>query len=212
MSELISMADQFKGLPMRDLIGGPLQAACEAQVLLAKATADFIHDVGLMEVDGVTRARQVSFSFTRPAGQAGQPGEDTALAYQEEKVDLSVPLLAILNVPALSVRKVDITFDMEVKSSFSSKETEDKSATLEATAGLRIGPFHMDVKINGSVASHKENTRSSDNSAKYHVQVLAEDTGMPEGMSRVLDILQSAIGPRNVSAPQAAALPAGGGD
>ena len=203
MSEI---TDQFKGLPMKDLIGGPLQAACEAQVLLAKATADFIQNVGLVDVDGVSQARQVAFSFTRPAGQSG---EDGAAAYQEEKVNLSVPLLAILNVPSLSVRKVDITFDMEVKSSFSSKESSDKSGSLEANAGLKIGPFHMDVKINGSISSHKENTRSSDNSAKYHVQVLAEDTGMPEGLSRVLDILQSAVGPRSVEAPKPASLPGG---
>ena len=47
---------------------------------------------------------------------------------------------------------------------------------------------------------HKENTRSSDNSAKYHVQVLAEDTGMPEGLARVLDILHTAIQPAVTSA------------
>jgi hypothetical protein len=39
------IADQFKGLPMADLIGGPLNAACDAQVKLAKATEAFIHSV-----------------------------------------------------------------------------------------------------------------------------------------------------------------------
>ena len=57
------------------------------------------------------------------------------------------------------------------------------------------GCFSATVHVEGSVATHKENTRSSDNSAKYHVQVLAEDTGMPEGLARVLDILHTAIQP-----------------
>jgi hypothetical protein len=57
------------------------------------------------------------------------------------------------------------------------------------------GCFSATVHVEGSVAAHKENTRSSDNSAKYHVQVLAEDTGMPEGLARVLDILHTAIQP-----------------
>ena len=35
---LPSTADQFRGLPMGDLIGGPLAAACTAQVQLASAT------------------------------------------------------------------------------------------------------------------------------------------------------------------------------
>ena len=32
---LVNMSNQFAGLPMRDLIGGPLQAACDAQNMLA---------------------------------------------------------------------------------------------------------------------------------------------------------------------------------
>jgi hypothetical protein len=51
------------------------------------------------------------------------------------------------------------------------------------------------VNIAGSISSHQEQTRTSDNSAKYHVEVLAEDAGMPEGLARVLDILQSSIEP-----------------
>jgi hypothetical protein len=63
------------------------------------------------------------------------------------------------------------------------------------------GIFSAKVNIQGSVASHKENTRTSDNSAKYTVAVHAEDKGMPEGLARVLDILQTSAAPRKVSAP-----------
>ena len=42
----MNMGDQFKGLPMADLIGGPLMAASDAQVKLANATADFIKVIG----------------------------------------------------------------------------------------------------------------------------------------------------------------------
>ena len=61
--------------------------------------------------------------------------------------------------------------------------------------------FKGTVKVSGSVATHKENTRSSDNSARYHVEVHAKDTGMPEGLARVLDILQSSVAPKSISAP-----------
>lgn len=36
---LVKMAEEFGGLPMESLIGGPLQAACDAQTMLAGATA-----------------------------------------------------------------------------------------------------------------------------------------------------------------------------
>ena len=58
--------------------------------------------------------------------------------------------------------------------------------------------------MSGSVASHSANTRKTDNSAKYDVKVVARDDGPPEGLMKMLDILQGAIAP----APTAGAAPA----
>lgn len=44
-------SEQFSGLPMRDLIGGPLQAAAEAAQALRKSTQDFLSNVGLSDVN-----------------------------------------------------------------------------------------------------------------------------------------------------------------
>src|SRR3546814_9124201 len=68
---------------------------------------------------------------------------------------------------------------MEVKNSEASKESTDMQAAMEATAKIGWGPISATVKITGSVSSHKENTRSTDQSAKYHVEVHASDDGMP---------------------------------
>lgn len=209
--ELIDMASQFKGLPMGDLIGGPLKAACEAQQMLAASTATFIKKIGFVQgtpddPGEVGSTRLANFGFKR---RAADPLDATKTI--EEYVDLNVPFLAIVKVPNLSITKVDITFDMEVKSSFSAKESDDMSAKMTLDAGFHAGPFSVNVHVEGSVATHKENTRSSDNSAKYHVQVLAEDNGMPEGLARVLDILHSAVQPFVTAAPpKQATVPAGG--
>ena len=61
--QLVNMSSQFGGLPMDQLIGGPLKAACNAQTLLAKASSDFIKDVGLnSDSGGNMSARTVDFS------------------------------------------------------------------------------------------------------------------------------------------------------
>ncbi len=315
------IGNEFSGLPIADLIGGPLKAACDAQVRLAKATADFITSVGFNpELDSSAKPtgklvpRQVDFSFWQPiplnkpevlasgtitfAGgdstsavtgikvgtgtsaieiltvasappvPGGATAAETATAVaaqinrlssspkytasasaasvtitaspgtgasanglaitptvtagtgtvgltatsgslsggsdaggetQVQKVVLSVPFLAVVNVPALMVKTVDIVFDMEVKSSESHKDDKSMEASLDATAKVGWGPFSVEVKIHGAVSAHQENTRSTDRSAKYHVQVQARDDGMPEGLSRVLDILQKAIAPVSVS-------------
>ena len=204
--ELVNMSSQFKGLPMGDLIGGPLTAACDSQIKLANATADFIRVVGVLppanpdpnDPYAVGGTRTALFRFKRPVDNP-DPANGGAIA--EEEVELEVPLLSIVKVPSLSIQSVDITFDMEVKSSFSAKESTDASATMNAEMRVGWGIFSAKVNIQGSVATHKENTRSSDNSAKYHVEVRAQDTGMPEGLARVLDILQTAAAPRKISAP-----------
>jgi hypothetical protein len=211
--ELVNMSSQFKGLPMGDLIGGPLTAACEAQVKLAQATADFIKVIGFLppaagstDPNAVGDTRTATFKFKRPVDNP-TPGAD---GIAEEEVELEVPLLAIVKVPNLSVTTVDITFDMEVKSSFSQSESEDKKGEFSADMSIGWGIFSAKVHVAGSVATHKENTRTSDNSAKYHVAVHAEDNGMPEGLARVMDILQTACVPRRISAPVPVAAPAGG--
>jgi hypothetical protein len=203
MGELVDMASQFRGLPMSDLIGGPLNAACDAQIRLASATADFIRQVGFLpapapaegtpsDPNAVGETRTATFNFRRPVPA---PTADDPHAMSEEDVELKVPLLAIVKVPNLAITTVDITFDMEVKSSFMEKTSDDKSAKFAADAEYNLGIFSVKVHVEGSVATHKENTRSSDNSAKYTVSVHAEDSGMPEGLARVLDILHSAIVP-----------------
>lgn len=200
---LVDMASQFKGLPMGELIGGPLQAACDAQVSLANATANFIKVVGFLpptaeqfklDAQAVGEVRTAAFKFKRPKVIPAADGQGPSTTELEE-VELEVPLLAIVKVPSLFIDSVDITFDMEVKSSTSSKESEDKAGKFSADMEAGWGCFSIKVHLEGSVATHKENTRSSDNSAKYHVAVHATDKGMPEGLARVLDILHSAIVP-----------------
>jgi hypothetical protein len=108
-------------------------------------------------------------------------------------------LLSIVKVPNLAISTVDITFDMEVKSTVTEKEATNSSHAYDANMSMKFGLFKANVKVAGSVASAKENTRQSDNSARYHVAIHAEDKGMPEGLARVMDIMQTACAPRKIT-------------
>lgn len=202
-----NMGDQFRGLPMGDLIGGPLMAACDAQVRLANSTANFIQTVGFVPQANATitpdptgkvpqnqlDVRTVDFRFDRP-GAPDANGSPTT-----ETVALEVPLLAIVKVPSLFIDTVDIIFDMEVKNSEKTSNSTDQKGAFSADASLGWGILSVKVHVEGSVATHQENTRSTDQSAKYHVEVHASDKGMPEGLARVLDIMNSAIAPKSIT-------------
>lgn len=177
----MAIAEQFAGLDMGMLIGGPLTAAADASILLANSTADFIDRVGF---DNSGRARTVAFSYEKQT-----PNEDGTSSLDQLKVN--VPLLAIVPIPNLQVDEVNILFDMEVKQSECSKSSTDMSASMDASAKA----WFVKVNISGSVSSHKENTRTSDNSAKYHVDVRATNHGIPEGLARVLDMMAANVAP-----------------
>lgn len=181
----MSIAEQFAGLDMQNLIGGPLMAAADANMYLAQATAQFINDVGI-DADG--KVRTASFGYEkRTANEDGTSNVDTM------KVD--IPMLSIVPIPNLQVDEVNVLFDMEVKQSEKSESTTDLGGSL--TGSVNLGIFK--VSITGNVSSHSSNTRSSDNSAKYHVDVRATNHGTPEGLARVLDIMASCVSPTMVS-------------
>ncbi len=178
---MAAIADQFKGLDMGALIGGPLTAAADASIMLADSTADFINRVGF-DPDG--KVRTVAFSY-----QKRSANEDGTSNLDEMKLD--IPMLAIVPIPNLQLDEVNVLFDMEVKQSESSQKSLDVGVGFNGQA--KIGP--VKISISGNVSVHQENTRKSDNSAKYHVDVRATNHGTPEGLARVLDMMAANVAP-----------------
>ena len=189
----MSVASQFSALPMENLIGGPLQAAATAQGQLASITSDFITNVGLEDDGGQLKARTVAFNYEKPVKTSttdASTGEVTD-TWDVKPMSLNVPLLSIVKSPNLQVKEVNVTFDMEVKASSASQSTNQRDVSVDAS----WSGWGAKVKFHGAVSNKQESQRSSDTSAKYHVDVLAKDDGAPEGLMKVLDILGEAIQP-----------------
>lgn len=168
----MSLTDNFKGLPMSDLISAPLNATADSQIALAGTTTRFIKS--LLHED-TKKPMTVDFSHTVGG----------------KEVMVSAPLLAIVNIPSLAVKNCVIDFNMEVKSA--TKDTSSKSVDVNTEINYKSFWSPVSAKINATVSSKNNSERSTDNSAKYTVHVEAIDNGPPEGLSRMLDILQSSI-------------------
>ena len=179
--DLVSMAQAFTGLPMNELIGGPLMAAAEANNQMAMTQAKYILDTGFYKrkekvkiVDKKTKKVItkdievfepviVEMKLKRPIvvpgydEKTGKPDPDKTAIDQVETV-VSVPLITMLPVNALAVDNVDINFEMEVKSSYAqekSQETQEKLASESSfEAKIGFGPFS--ATISGSVAYSSE--------------------------------------------------------
>ncbi len=91
----MSVSEQFKGLPMEDLIGAPLIAAANAQGKLANLTKDFVEKVGADETENKNRRFYLGNLITRSGINE----------VQEVEKSLSVPLLSIVNVHLYPYKK-----------------------------------------------------------------------------------------------------------
>ena len=177
----------LQAIPFSSMIGGPLKACIDAQAMAAKTTWDFIQEVGLT-VDpetGEKKAVNVSFSFI----QNGRT------------VQLNVPLLTIVPIPYIAINSIDINFKASISASSSSVTENSSSSALdvgaEVTAGLKVGPFHMDAKINANYSSKKDSkaTEESKYSVEYtmDIAVKAGQDSMPAGLAKVLELLGNSL-------------------
>lgn len=207
---LVSMAQQFSGLPMDSLIGGPLQAAASAQQGLAMTQTQYILNTGF---NRVVENGQVSYKPITASIAMGQSqpviGADGSVSVADSHLNVDFPIITMIPIPSLAVTSVDITFDMEVKSSFSHEtdnETSSKTqeqASFDAKAGW--GCFSVEVK--GSV-SHDSSQSNSDkqsyqksNDARYHVEVKAEQQPIPEGLKMLLKMFGDNMTMKPITAP-----------
>lgn len=160
-------------MSIADLIAAPLTAAAEAQQNLARSTVEFIQSVGIQQDEtGREIARSLSFTVRAPGKESGVMNE----------LSVQAPLLAIVPIPNLAVEEVSIDFQMEVTSAGKVEETSDFE-----------GERSSHVSVCGKVSSSAAQTRETNQSAKYQIQVKARRQEMPEGFSRLLDILAATV-------------------
>ena len=120
----------------------------------------------------------------------GTTGEQTVQTLYSK-----VPMLPLVPLPSLAITSADIEFTMEVKTSEVDKSSTDTESSIQASASGGFWGMKYSVSMAGKVATHKENTRSTDNSAKYNVKVHAEQLPATEGMLKLSDYLTQMLEP-----------------
>lgn len=182
MPENDSVGSKFQGLPIEELIAAPLRAASDSQQQLAASALNFMTQIGF---DENKKTRLVSFDLQRPI--EGTNATST--------VTVNAPFLGLVPIPALLIEDVAIDFQMEVTDTAMEKKEEDKEGSFETNASYGIGLFKASAKIAGKVSSSRENTRSTNQTAKYQVRVSARQQRPTEGLSRLMDILAASVEP-----------------
>jgi len=214
--ELVSMAQQFSGLPMNDLIGAPLEAAAKANGAMAVTQSKFMLDT-CFSIEKKTddqgnekttyKPVMITMSLTRGVITPGVVDETTGKEAEPTitpvKTTFELPLLTIMPLNSLAVDNVDINFEMEVKSCFSEESSEktqsEFSAESEFEAKVDYGIYSASVR--GSVSYNQSNEKEhsthyeKSNSAKYSVNVHAGQLPLPKGVTTIIDVFSKSIEP-----------------
>ena len=173
-------ADSFKGLPMDEIISAPLSAVNEAQQQLAASSLDFYNKIAF-EDDAKTRC--LEFDLKRPVMGPGD--------IREQEVKVKAPFLGLVPIPSLLIDDVNIDFQMEVTHPSTSKKSENADLSINVTSKW----FGTSASVQGKVGTSRENTRSTNRTAKYQASVSANQQQQTEGLSKWMDIMESCIEP-----------------
>lgn len=214
--ELLSMAQQFTGLPMEDLIGGPLNASAKANAAMALTQTKFLLETCFNKVkttrtvDGKeverTSYKPVMIEMSLERGVLTPTTDKDGNPTTEIKsftTSFNLPLLTIIPVNSLGVNSVDISFEMEVKSSYSETESENKEQETkgEGSFETKVGWGILSVSIKGSASYSSRDSSTHDthyeksNSAKYTVNVHAGQLPVPKGVNTIIEAFTQAIQP-----------------
>lgn len=204
----VNIGAELQSLPLEYMLSAPLQGAIRSQALAAQTTVDFIEKVGLQEdASGNLSVRQVEFEYSRQVTNANDPAATPTM----ETNRLTVPMLAIIPIPYIRIQDLSVDFDFrvretitntaktEITSSTGTKMTVDTTTKMGGGFLSFLGGPSATIKANVTStfnvsASHKStNTQTQDRSARISMQMKAVQDTMPEGLSRVLTILNDAI-------------------
>jgi hypothetical protein len=171
---------QVSALGLGELLGSLLGAIVSAQAQSSRATLDFVENVG----------------FTRTEGEGGAVSHEirsVAMRYRKRDengehadFEVDVPLLALVNPPALTVSEAKLAFNYDILSV--APATEPAPELPES-----VVPIGRPVVLRGVIRRRRLAETPQDASLSVDVSVTLKQEPAPIGVSRLLDLAELGI-------------------
>ena len=188
----MSVANSFVGLPLGLLVSQPIIEVAKGQAELCNVYLDQLFKLAFktMPKDDSTavEARVIKFKLNRPVVDTSSGSTSI------QEVEVEAPLLALVPVPAFTMDEATVKFSMEVKESLAEKSEVGTETGFQAS----YGAWGFKAAVSGKVTTSKENTRQSDQTAKYEIYAKATQQPPAEGMAKLSSIFASVIEPISV--------------
>ncbi len=187
---MASAIKELRSLPLFELIGAPMVAIVQAQTQAARATVEFIEQVGFNPPDenaatselDVGDLRMAEFRY-RKADEQGNQNDFVA----------RVPVLSLVPIPGIQVKNAKVAFTAKITDvvSEAAKTTQSKRAGSQpaylkpALTNLR-GTLAAGAKANGEKNAGRGNF-------EINIEIELEQMPLAPGMEKILNLLDQAI-------------------
>ena len=116
--------------------------------------------------------------------------EDGITAHSDKKFE--APNIGLVPIPNLGIDGVQVDFQMDVTSTETSTDKSAEEGSTNANENFMYGYFGRgSMDVSGKESSTCENTRSTNQDAKYQVRVSASNQNQAEGLNKLMDIMAS---------------------
>jgi len=181
----------MQSMDLNLMLGTPFTAAQQAQAKMTQTTIEFLQTFAF-ETDATTGLRTNelrSFTMSSYYDEDLSGGEIV-----QKRREITIPLIAMLNVPALQIQKITVDLTVKISSQTKTSSKNESSFGFSASAGGSYGynalfssgsaSFSVSTSVSGSNSS--ENSTDASSSAKYDVHIEAENKP-PPGLAMLLD-------------------------
>lgn len=201
-----NLVQELNSLDFSVYIGGPLQAAVDAQHAASMSQVNFIKEVGFVpnqDPDEPSDLRYVTFTYSKsvPNPHFGKTTEQltaeglstTTTNVTDEfisaEVNIKVPFLTMLTIPALRIDEVNIDFNAKL----TSVETTNVTSEFAASASISGRFWKVNFKASASYKRTSSSTSTTERTYNLGVRVRAVNDEIPAGLERILNMMEESI-------------------
>ncbi len=201
---------ELRNLPLSELISAPLNAVISAQANAALSTAQFIEQIGFTSTGEASLFDDKENDETHSVRTAELKIKKNVLVddgngnqkVEEVEEFVSIPFIALFNIPAIEIGSMDWDFNVRLKSvqSLDTSYSKSFSAGYRSKSESKFGAAikMIDVGINSSMTvetamktdfelRHKATREQEYN---LHINVKANAAALPKGIERLLSIAE----------------------
>lgn len=164
---------RLEALQLSEVLGSLLASVVEAQEQSARATVDFVEEVGFETTPEGRSMRTVRLRYTK------RDENDEVATFE-----VDVPLLSLVHIPSLAVSEAKLSFSYDVVASASGAEDGAGSAIVPGVGKAKLAGF---IRRRTSAQGSERQTTSLD------LDVTLEQQGVPIGVERLFDLAELGI-------------------